>query len=161
VAYGFLIRNRRVAEAIERLGETSAYEGRMLLRTMIEIMFNQAWIRLRAKHSRALRFAAFQPLELLRVQTSLHATLAPAEYQATKRNLERQRRDVRHLFRFRASNGMMRWAKSWASVSTVEARIQEVRAAEAPGNPDPFMYAMYSWISSAVHGGPHSVNEMF
>jgi hypothetical protein len=161
VAYGFLIRNRRIAEAIERLGNDSAYEGRMLLRTSMEIMFNHAWIRLRSKHSRATRFLAFQPLELLRVHASLAATLPPAEFAATKRLLEKQRRQVRHLFRFRDSHGDMRWAKSWASVSSLEARMTAVRAAESPGDPDAFMYGIYSWISSGVHGGPNSIKEMF
>ena len=162
LAYGFLVRNRRLAVAIERLGTASAYEGRMLLRSMLEIMINHAWIRLRQKHSRSLRFVAYQPLELLRVHASMQASMSPADYERARRNLERQRRAVRHLFRLRDRNGKMQWARSWAAVSSVEGRIQEVKSSETPGQPDPFLYAMYSWISSAVHGGPNSLlKEVF
>src|SRR2546422_4891915 len=63
VTYGFLIRNRRIAAAIERLGTDCAYESRMLLRPMVETLINHAWIRLRDTHSRATRFVAYQQLE--------------------------------------------------------------------------------------------------
>ncbi len=160
VAYGFLVRNRRLSMAVDRLGAASAYEGRMLLRSMLEIMINHAWIRLRQKHSRALRFVAYQPLELLRTHTSMEAAMQPAEYERARRNLERQRRAVRHLFRFRDHKGKMQWARSWAAVGSVEGRLQEVKSAETPGQPDPFLYGLYSWISSGVHGGPNSLKEI-
>ena len=54
----------------------------------------------------------------------------------------------------------MQWARSWARVSSVEGRLREVRSAETPGQPDPFLYGLYAWISSAVHGGPNSVKEV-
>lgn len=160
VACGFLIRNRRLAVAVERLGKGCAYEGRMLLRSMLEIMMNYAWIRLRQRHSRALRFIAYQPLELLRVHAGMRHTLSQTEFERTRRNLERQRRQVRHLFRFRDGTGKMRWAHSWAKVSSVEARFTEVKSAETRGQPDPFLYGLYAWISSAVHGGPNSLREV-
>jgi hypothetical protein len=124
-------------------------------------MSNHAWIRLRSKHSRALRFVSFQPLELLRVHGSLAASMSPAEYGKARKNLEKQRRAVRHLFRFRDGKGKMQWARSWAAVPLVNCRMAEVRSSEAPDQPDPFLYGLYSWISSAVHGGPNSINDMF
>jgi hypothetical protein len=45
-------------------------------------------------------------------------------------------------------------------VSSVEARLREVRSTETPGHFDPFLYGLFAWISSAVHGGPNSVNEV-
>ncbi len=160
VACGFLVRNRRLAVAVGRLGEGCAYEGRMLLRSMLEIMINYAWIRLRQKHSRSVRFLSYQPLELLRVHAQMRDTFSQAEFEQAQRNLEAQRRRVRHLFRFRDRKGRMQWVRSWARVSSVEARLREVRSAETPGQPDPFLYGLYAWISSAVHGGPNSVNEV-
>jgi hypothetical protein len=87
-------------------------------------------------------------------------TFSQAEFEQIQRNLESQRRRVRHLFRFRDSEGNMRWARSWAEVNTVESRLREVRSEETPGHPDPFLYGLYAWISSAVHGGPNSLHEV-
>ncbi len=127
---------------------------------MVEMAFNQAWIRLRQSHSRALRFAAFHPLERLKISQSLERVLPEDEYKQASRQLAQQCRDVRHLFRFRDRNGQMRWANSWASVPSFEARMMEVKRAEVEA-PDRLMYAFYSWTSSAIHGGPQSVDEMF
>lgn len=160
VAYGFLVRNRRLAVAVERLNKRCAYEGRMLLRSMLEIVINYAWIRLRQKHSRAKRFLAYQPLELLRIHAAMWYTFSQEEFKRTQRNLEAQRRRVRHLFRFRDKKGKMQWARSWAKVDSVEARLREVRSAETTGQPDPFLYGLYAWISSAVHAGPNSLKEV-
>lgn len=56
----------------------------------------------------------------------------------------------------------MRWAASWARVSSVEARLVEVQKKERPGSaPDPFLYGMYVSFSSATHGSPDSINDMF
>jgi hypothetical protein len=160
VTYGFVLRNRRLASAIERLGTASAYEGRMLLRPMIETLINHAWIKLRWTHSRSTRFVAYQPLELLRVQRSLQTTTSPTEYKATKRQLTRKRAAVRHLFQFKDKNGKLQWARDWAPLS-VEARLHEVQRAQNPDDsPDLFLYALYSWFSSGVHGGPNSINEI-
>ncbi len=160
VAFGFTVRNRRLATAIERLGLNCAYEGRMLLRSMIEILINYAWIRLRKPHSRALRYIAYHPLERLNVHRLMRETLEPEMLKESQRYLEEQRRRVRHLFRFRDKNGKMQWARSWASVSSLEARLQEVKADGNPSQSDPFLYGLYAWISSAVHGGPHSLDEV-
>ena len=161
VAYGFLVRNRRSASAIEQLGARCAYEARMILRSMLEIMINYAWIRLRNKHSSSTRFLSYQPLELLKVHRSMQSAMSPAEYKAAHRNLVNQRRQVRHLFRFRDKNGKLRWARSWAQVSSIAARLDEVQASENPAGPDPFLYAMYAWFSSTVHGGPNAMKEIF
>lgn len=160
VSCGFLVRNRRLAVAIERLDKRCAYEGRMLLRSMVEIVINYAWIRLRQEHSRATRFLGYQPLELLRVLPGMRNIFNQEEFKQTKRNLELQRGRVRHFFRFRDKKGKMQWARSWAKVSSVEARLREVKSAETPGQPDPFLYGLYAWISSAVHGGPNSLQEV-
>src|SRR5437867_2769791 len=87
VGYGFLVRNRRLAAGVERLGTACAYEGRMLLRSMIEIMINYAWIRLRQKHSRARRFVAYRPLELLHVHASMHASMPAHDFDLARGNL--------------------------------------------------------------------------
>jgi hypothetical protein len=54
----------------------------------------------------------------------------------------------------------MKWARFWTEVSSVEARLREVRSVETPDQFDPFLYGLYAWISSAVHGGPNSVKEV-
>ncbi len=54
----------------------------------------------------------------------------------------------------------MQWARSWAEVSSVKDRLREVRSVETPDQFDPFLYGIYAWISSALHGGPNSLNEV-
>lgn len=158
---GFLVRNRRIARAIERLGRESAYESRVLLRTMLEIQINYAWIRLRKTHSRALRFHKYWPIERLRLLEKTATIFRPPDYNERKQALQAERAKVRHLFRFRDSQGKMQWAQSWASVSSVEARLTEVQKRERPGAaPDPFLYGMYISFSSATHGSPISLNEV-
>ena len=161
VTYGFLVRNRRLAIAVERVGTDCAYEGRLLLRAMVETLINHAWIRLRQTHSRATRFVAYQPLELLRVHPSLHATMTEEAFKTARRNLVKQRADVRHLFRNRNNKGKLSWARNWAKVGTVEGRLDEVQRAENPAGPDPFLYGIYSWFSSVTHGGASSINDLF
>jgi hypothetical protein len=56
VGYGFLVRSRRLARAIEAIPPECAYETLILLRTMLEIYFDHRWIRLKRKHARAIRF---------------------------------------------------------------------------------------------------------
>ena len=161
VGFGFLTRNRRMAVAIARLGRNSAYESRLLLRSMLEIKINYAWIRLTNKHSRAVRFYQFWPLERLKLLANTSTLFKDADYAQKKRALVVERRKVRHLFRFRDSKGKMQWAKSWASVSSVEARLVEVQKKEKPGaSPDPFLYGLYVSFSSATHGSPNSIAEV-
>lgn len=159
--YGFLVRSRRLAEAITRCGNKSAYECRVLLRSMLELQINYAWIRLRNSYSRALRFHQYWPLERLRLLEKTGTIFRASDYTARRRALVAERRKVRHLFRFRDKNGKMQWAQSWASVSSVEARLAEVQKKEKPGlTPDPFLYAMYISFSSASHGSPSSLVEV-
>src|SRR5688572_5899701 len=62
-----MIRARRLAGAIVRLGEPYSYEARVLLRALLEIKNNYSWTRLRKAHSRALRFVSLLPLERLKL----------------------------------------------------------------------------------------------
>ena len=163
VGFGFLVRNRRLAQAILQLGSWHAYEGRMLLRSMIEIHINYAWIRLRDRESRANRFMKFDPLERLRILEELSGLIDPKEYRAKLREFRNKRAKVKHLFRNpikRGKNkGKLQWDKTWASKGSVEGRLKEVLTSKT-GNYDPFLYALYRWSSSAIHGGPTSLNEV-
>ena len=67
---------------------------------------------------------------------------------------------LRDHFRISNKEGKLKWARSWASAPSVEARLHEVQAAQNPSGPDSFLYALYSWFSSAVHGGPNSLSDM-
>ncbi len=128
---------------------------------MLEIQINYAWIRLRQSHSRALRFHQYSSLDRLRLLEKAGTIFRPADYAERRKALIAERRKVRHLFRFRDKNGKMQWAQSWASVSSVEARLIEVQKKEKPtAKPDPFMYGMYISFSSATHGGPNSLVEV-
>jgi hypothetical protein len=161
VGHGFLVRNRRLATAILRLGAPNSYEARILLRTMLEIKINYSWIRSQQSHSRALRFLRYGPLERLRLLERVAPELPQADYAAKKLHFKHERSRVRHLFRTRDSKGKLRWADSWATVNSVERRLQEVMTREQPANPDMFLYGLYILLSSAVHGSPGSLDEMF
>ena len=144
-----------------RLGDRSAYESRILLRSMLEIQINYAWIRLRDSHSRAIRFHKFWPIERLRLLEKAGTIFRPPDYDQRRQALEAERRKVRHLFRFRDKKGKMQWAQSWAAVSSVEARLAEVLRKEKPETqPDLFMYGMFISFSSATHGSPNSLAEV-
>jgi len=158
--FGFLVRNRRAAQAIDRLGARFAYESGVLLRTMMEIRINYAWIRLRQIHSRSVRFFDFWSLERLKLLEKSATFFRPADFLQKKAALQVERRKVRHLFRHRDRQGKMRWDASWARVSSVEARLREVEEAAAQGDPDLFLYAVYVLLSSAVHGSPNSLNQV-
>jgi hypothetical protein len=159
--FGVLVRHRQLAVAVQRLGRESAYESRLLLRTMLEIHINHAWIRLRNSHSRALRFQQFWSLERLRILERSASVFRPNDYQEKRRLLEIERRKVRHLFRRRDKEGKLRWARDWASVSSVEARLTEIQKQGRPDGPvDAFLYGLYSRFSSAVHGSSNSLSEV-
>ena len=159
--FGFLVRNRRLAQAIQRLGIRGAYESRVLMRTMLEIQINYAWIRLRNSYSRALRYHRFIPLEQLKVLKQMNTLLKQDDYDNIRGRLEAERRRTRHLFRFRDSKNKLQWSKTWAAVSSVEARVSEVLSKERPGKQvDPFHYGMYISFSSATHGSPGSVSDV-
>lgn len=101
VGFGFLVRNRRLAQAILRLGSQHAYEGRMLLRSMLEIKINYSWICIRDRERRANRFIKYQPLEQLKILKELSNFYDPREYQQKLTNFKNKRAKVRHLFRHR------------------------------------------------------------
>lgn len=92
---GCLIRNRRLAQAILRLGISGAYESRILIRTMLEIQSNYAWIRLQKSHSRAIRFHRFVPLERLKILKQMNSIIKQADYDQMRKRLETQRNKVR------------------------------------------------------------------
>lgn len=159
VGFGLLVRNRRLAQAILRLGRNHAYEGRMLLRSMIEIHINYAWIRLRDRERRANRFLKFQPLEMLSILENLSDSMDPAIYQSNLRKYKSGRSKFRHLFRNRNKKGKLRWDNNWARGFSLKDRLKDVLQAET-GKFDRFLYAIYGWSSSAIHGGPTSISEV-
>jgi hypothetical protein len=161
VGHGYLVRNRRLSQAIARLNGSHAYEARVLLRTMVEIQINYAWIRLRNTYSRSLRFVKFISLERLRLLEKVEADLEPDDFKRMRKRYVSERASVRHLFRYRDKEGKRRWAASWASVNSVESRLREVVKKERPENPDTFLYTMYSDLSATVHGSPGSLDEIF
>jgi len=159
VGFGFLVRNRRLAGAILQLGESHAYEGRMLLRSMIEIHINYSWIRLSSPKRRANRFLKFQSLEELMILKDVHTYMNPEEYQKGIYNHKSERAKVRHLFRNYNKNRRLQWDRTWASVNSVKDRLKEILDSKT-GNSDGFIYTLYRWASSAIHGGPLSVDEV-
>lgn len=161
VSFGFVILNRRLAVAITQLGINCAYEERILLRSMIEIMINYAWIRHRKRHSRATRFLAYLPLELLQINKWTRTAMSLSDYKTKNKSLMRQRAQVRHLFRRRSKKGKLFWAKHWATTPTVLERLYEIQDTNKSNEADPFLYAIYSWFCSPVHGGPVSMHEIF
>jgi len=101
-----LIRTRRLAAAIARLGEPHAYEARVLLRALLEIKINYSWIRLRKTYSRALRFVKFLPIERMKLLNRFKPELTTEQFKQMKRRWERDRSTVRHLFRVRNGNAI-------------------------------------------------------
>jgi len=159
VGLGFLIRNRRLAQAILRLGSPHAYEGRMLLRSMLEIKINYSWIRICDRERRANRFIKFHPLEQLKILEELSDFYDPTEYQLKLKSFKTKRAKVRHLFQHRNKEGKFKWDRSWASSAFLESRLRDVLKSET-GNYDAFLYSLYRWTSSAIHGGIHSFSEV-
>jgi hypothetical protein len=157
---GFLVRNRRIAQAIARLGTAHAYEGRMLLRSMIEIQINYSWIRLDRTHSRALRFMRYEPIERLHIVSDIQSVLSPERAAAVIKRFTREREGARHLFRVPAAKGKRKWASSWASIPALKDRYTEILRREGGDASDTFVYGIYRWASSAVHGGPVSLSEV-
>lgn len=164
VGLGTAVRARRLAEAIRILGPEYGYEARLQVRTMLELYFNYAWIRLKRPHSRAIRFLRFQPLEKLRLSKDLVRLSPERERELAPHiaRLEKQRATLRYLFRSRDAKGKMRWARDWAGGRSLESRLDEVLAASrASGKPvDNFLYALYRWLSGAVHGSAQSFDDV-
>jgi hypothetical protein len=128
---------------------------------MLEIKINYACIRLCNTYSRALRFVQHLPIERLKLVDKIARDIPPDQLATLRKRYVSERRSVRHLFQQRDKEGKLRWASSWASVTTVEGRLREVVKKEDPANPDLFLYTMYSDLSGTVHGRPGSLNEMF
>ena len=157
--FGFLIRNRRLAEAILKLGTQHAYEGKMLLRSMIEIYTNYSWIELESKEHRANRFLKFAPIEGLKILKELSSFFGPTTYKSYFKKIIEERAKTRHLFICRNKNNKLKWATDWAEITSLENRMQKIMEAGA-GKYDSFLYAIYRWSSSAIHGGPRSLFEV-
>ena len=122
---------------------------------MLEVQVNYSWIRLKNTHSRANRFVKYLPLQQLQIMEKLPPDWRHPTYAQEVRELRAERSRVRHLFRKRSQKtGNLYWEGSWASVSSFENRLQEVLKEQQPGvePPDTFLYAIYRWTSSAVHG---------
>ena len=70
---------------------------------------------------------------------------------------------MRHLFRNRIkqgkNKGKLKWDGNWASGASLESRLKEVLKSET-GKYDSFLYGLYRWLSSTVHGGPTSLNDV-
>ena len=159
VGFGFLVRNRRLAQAILRLGSQYAYEGRMLLRSMLEIQINYSWICIHGREHRANRFIKYQPLEQLRILKELSDFYDPEEYQQNLKKFKNMREKVRHLFRNRNKKNKLKWNRSWAASASLESRLRDVDKSET-GKYDTFLYSLYRWTSSAIHGSIHSFSEV-
>lgn len=159
IAYGTLVRVRRLAEVVSQVGPERAYESRILVRAMLELYFNYAWMRLRSPQRRANRFLKFLALEHLKIQRELARSPdlnTPALRQAIKASVA-ERAKSRNLFRIADPKGNRRWAKDWAGGATFETRVGDVLSHTMPERQfDPFLYTLYRIFSSAVHGGPQS-----
>lgn len=160
VAFGTTVRARRSAEAVCRLGDEYSYEAQLLVRSLLELYFNYAWIRLRHSKSRASRFLKFHTIEKLTILADYPPEWRQPSYQAKVQQLKRDRAALRHLFRRKDKNGRRFWAKSWAQVESLEARIRDVQRASGGSGEDRFMYALYRWFSSVAHGGPQSFADV-
>ncbi len=157
---GFLVRNRRLAEAILALGTVHAYEAGILMRSMLEIQINYAWIRKGRGLSRARRFMRFEPIERLQITTDIQDIFEPEKAAAILRRFRSERSDARHLFRRRDRAGRAFWAGTWATVPALRDRFIEIYNAEGGTDRYPFMYGLYRIQSSAAHGGPLSLSQV-
>jgi hypothetical protein len=150
-----------MTQAIDRLGTRFAYEAGILLRTILEIRINYAWIRLSQPHSRSVRFFSYWSIERLRLLEKASTFFRPDDFAQRKTALEAERRKVRHLFRRRDKRGKMRWEAHWAKTPSIETRLSEVqKAVTRLEDPDLFLYGVYAYLSSAVHGSPNSINHI-
>lgn len=161
VGYGFLIRSRRLATAIEAVPSECSYEALILVRTLLEIFFDYKWIRLTRKHSRAVRFLRYQAIYKLKCIDAMPTLLPPPKLQSMLKRLKAERSETRPLFRFRDKKGNLQWARSWAyPVNSVEGRVRELRLS-APTTPqDNYWYGVYRWMSWIVHASPQSLEAM-
>lgn len=165
IGFGFLVRNRRLAQAVSQLSSQYAYEKQILIRSMVEIHIIYAWIRSKNREIRANRFIKFAPLEKLRILKDLEPSglMSQDEYRSKLREYIKRRAKVRHLFRNRIkrgkNKGKLKWDRNWASGASLESMLKEVLKSET-GTYDSFLYALYRWFSSTVHGGPTSFEDV-
>lgn len=156
VGFGSLVRLHRLARLMLQIPEEFAYESLALIRCMVEVQVNLSWIRRDKLGDRASRFLAFEPLERLITLKEIPEMIPPGEALETVAKLEAQREAVRSLFAKQGSGSETLWAKTWASVPNLRARLDEIMKAE--GNSKvPFTYVLYRWASTIVHGGPMSI----
>lgn len=161
VGFGFLIRNRRLAQAISQLTSWYSYEKRIFIRSMVEIHINYAWMRLKDTESRANKFIKFQPLEKLRILEDIgHSGLmSQNEYNSKLAEYKNQRDKLSQLFRNRTKKGKFKWDNNWASGNSLKDRLKEVLDSET-GNNDQIIYGLYRSFSSTAHGGPISLDDV-
>lgn len=162
VAFGHVIRSHRLGGAVAILGCAYGHEARALVRGLLESYFNYAWIRLDASGRRATRFLQFHVVEQLQALQDFPPELRGTGYEARVARLTQRRTELSGEFREVDARGKARWAKSWAAVSSVDARMAEVQAAvTGEGKPaDRFLYLLYRWFSGVVHGSPHALGEL-
>lgn len=91
VGYGFLVRARRLAMALETIPAQCAYEALILVRTMLEIFYDYSWIRLRRKHYRSVRFIRYQPIDMLKTLDVMPTAFSPAKLPKIRRRLIAER----------------------------------------------------------------------
>jgi hypothetical protein len=101
----------------------------------------------------------FHPLDQIKILEDLPDFYDPTEYQLKLKDFKTKRAKVRHLFRHRNREGKLKWDRSWASSASLESRLRDVLKSET-GNYDAFLYSLYRWISSAIHGEIHSFREV-
>jgi hypothetical protein len=165
VGFGFVVRNRRLAQAVSQLSSQYAYEKQIFIRSMVEIHINYAWIHLKNREFRANRFLKFAPLQKLKFLKDLESSglMTPNEYRSKLREYKNRRAKVRHLFRNRIkrgkNKGKLRWDSNWASGTSLESRLKEVYKSQT-GKYDSFLYAIYRWFSSTAHCGPTSFDDV-
>ena len=154
------IRLRRYGEAVQALIPGHAYEARVIVRSAMELHYNYEWMRLKPR-SRAIRFLRFYTLETLSAAEDLNSGMPGQPLADTIAELRRQRTLLRYLFRASNLKGRRMWARHWATVSSFENRLREVQADSRSMSPtDKFMYGLYRWFSSTVHGGPQSFEDV-
>lgn len=162
VGYAALIRQRRLAASVLRLGDANAYEARVLIRSMIEIHFNTEWILLHGGQRRASRFVRFSPVEDFTVFERVAPALCWPDAPAIRKRIIRARAEVRRMFRVKDRTGHLKWARTWATVSSFESRLRQVLHRHRAGDSldSDFFYGLYIWFSSTVHGGPRSFRSV-
>ncbi len=168
VAFGTVIRNRRLAHAVSCLRGDANYEARILLRTMLEIYYNYAWIRLKPfiRSNRYLKSIVLEDLNILKE--------FPVEYREPwhderMRELKRARARLRYLFQFEeklkpgaphTGTRKLKWRKSWTERDIRTRMLDVMEAQSGVRSNDCYLYGMFLWNSSAVHGGMHAFTEV-